>query len=287
MLSYFLVFTLGVVATSYGMWLATIYEDKYVIDCIRTMKRQIHLIKSEPRVDMEWFDETLNWSPDDKRIALKSHNSNPSGQDVNTDAHEKDMFEPAPVRPAKAKGLKHVFENSVDKEHVSVCLQNTAASLTDINPACAHGVRLIGFETRDTSANQKVAESGLDAIRRCTEHGFKRDYIPLTHSTNTYERQLKSEIVMFMTRNMNGGERKKPLRGNTVHEFIKAVPPPRGTIEDADDILTSLEKIKVYDDQDCKTYARLVREMYDQVQLLFESEPCRIETPTIQKISVD
>lgn len=52
MLRDFFVFTLGVMATSYGMWLATIYEDKYVIGCIQTMKRQ-------PRVDMDWFDETL------------------------------------------------------------------------------------------------------------------------------------------------------------------------------------------------------------------------------------
>lgn len=85
-----------------------------------------------------------------------------------------------------------------------------------------------------------------------------------------------------MSKNVN------TLRDNTVCEFVKAVPPVAGTaFGEADDLLNWLDRLELIDHEDCQTYVRLVREMYDQVQTMFESEPCRTETPLIQKISVE
>ena len=268
MLRDFFVFTLGVMATSYGMWLATIYEDKYVIGCIQTMKRQLHLLRSEPRVDMNWFDETLVWSPNDKRIALENHNarhlpdpvqSDPVVRVVATDKAPElipNSLNSSSTKANKHK-LNHLFENGVDTEHLPTVLKN-------ININTAAGIRMVGLGSK--AANDF-------------------DYVPPSPFPDSYERRLTSELVQFMTTNVN------TFRGDTVREFIRAVPPPYGAGDnmddiDAIDILSWLDDIEMYSYHDCKTYARIVRKMYEQVQLLFESETCRIETPTIQRMSV-
>lgn len=285
MLRDFFVFTLGVVATSYGMWIATIYEDKYVIGRIQTMKRQLHLLRSEPRVDMDWFDETLVWSPNDKRIALENHNARPLPDTVQSDPVVKIVGtdgapkpKPIPIpnpfinnssepnvgeRPSKTNKhkLNHLFENGVDKEHLPSLLKNIAVIGNNINTAA--GIRMVGL--------------GSEAA-----NDF--DYVPPSPFPDSYERRTKSELVQFVAKNVN------TFRGDTVREFIRAVPPPYGAGDnmddiDAIDILSWLDDIEMYSYHDCKTYARLVRKMYEQVQLLFESEPYRIETPTIQRIN--
>jgi hypothetical protein len=278
------VFTLGVVATSWGMWMATIYEDKYVTDCIRKMKRQLHLLQFELRVDMDWFDETLNWTPDEKRIALENHHNNagstepcPVSKDENSIGSKIVMTsKPTPIqtpfvhssepnvgeRPAKATKhkLNHLFENGVDTEHLPTLLKNIAVIGNNINTAA--GVRLVGLGS---------CEAAKDF-----------DYAPPAPFPDSYERRLKCEIIQFMSKNVN------TLRGNTVCEFVKAVPPAAGTAFGAtDDLLIWLDRLELIDCEDCQTYVRLVREMYVQVQTMFESEPCKTETPLIQKISVE
>ncbi len=292
------VFTLGVMATSWGMWMATIYEDKYVTDCIRKMKRQLHLLQFELRVDMDWFDETLNWTPDEKRIALENHKNRPpptvvqSGPVVKViETSKAPELVPNPLinssdpnvggrltktfkaengaitlpqnstsegRRDKTK-LKHLFESGVDTEHLPTLMKNIAVVGNNITTAA--GVRLVGI--------------GSEAANEFS-------YVPPAPFPDSYERRLKCEIIQFMSKNVH------TLRSNTVCEFVKAVPPTAGTAFGADDeLLNWLDRIELIDCEDCQTYVRLVREMYDQVQTMFESEPCKTETPLIQKISVE
>jgi hypothetical protein len=279
MLSHFFVFTLGVVATSWGMWMATVYEDKYVTDCIRKMKRQLHLLQFELRVDMDWFDETLNWTPDEKRIALENHKNRPpptvvqSGPVVKVietskapelvpnplvNSSDPNVGERRPSKTNKTK-LNHLFENGVDTEHLPALLKNIAVMGNNINTTA--GVRLVGL--------------GSEAAKDFS-------YVPPAPFPDSYERRLKSEIVQFMSKNVN------TLRTNTVCEFVKAVPPVAGTVfGNEDDLLNWLDRLELIDCEDCQTYVRLVREMYDQVLTMFETEPCRTETPAIQKINVE
>jgi hypothetical protein len=152
-----------------------------------------------------------------------------------------------------------LFESGVDTEHLPDLLKNIAVMGNNINTTA--GVRLVGL--------------GSEAAKEFS-------YVPPAPFPDSYERRLKCEIVQFMSKNVN------TLRGNTINEFAKAVPPVAGTAFGADDdLLNWLDRIELIDCEDCQTYVRLVREMYDQVQTMFETEPCRTEIPLIQKISVE
>ncbi len=66
----------------------------------------------------------------------------------------------------------------------------------------------------------------------------------------------------------NGGE----YRNKTAHEFVKANPPPHGSgffqkeNDEPEDFLKGLDRIEKLAYEDCKTYVRLVRILYGQVQ---------------------
>lgn len=61
-------FAAGASTASCFAWLC---DDK---TCAR-LARLVYLIEHEPHVDMQWFDETLFWSDEFKKDALRRHKS--------------------------------------------------------------------------------------------------------------------------------------------------------------------------------------------------------------------
>ncbi len=115
------IFSSGAVAASYVIWLATVYEDEYVTNSIRKMKRQLHLLQSEPRVDMDWFDETLDWSSEQKRRALENQSSSNETGNKKTVEEVRVCQNPTPYRSihdpkVSANTLEQSFEQSADEE---------------------------------------------------------------------------------------------------------------------------------------------------------------------------
>lgn len=193
------VFIVGGTTASLFIWIC---EDKIA----KRVARQLHLLEQEPRVDMEWFNETLSWTHERKALARKE--SLPSNKSVKNNTKLADKF------------------TTMDAPFADKCTMDAPV----------------------------VVE--------------------------LYEAQLQSKILQFMS--------SFPLNNKTASMFVRAYPPPGGRENDVIvDMLSWLDGLELREDPDCKTYARLVRAMYEQVNLMFCAESCTVDTPTIRRITVE
>jgi hypothetical protein len=113
------------------------------------------------------------------------------------------------------------------------------------------------------------------------------DRIPSSSGVEAYEpkRKSSSSYEDDLVARMNGFMSTVALSRNSVVEFVRLFPPPMGAVPmDTSDILMWIDLVESYADPDCKTYAKVVRTLYDQVCIMFHPEPCRVETEAIQKV---